>query len=627
MHRNDIPKNEEFDRLNNLVNSSVTEERQIEDINALSALIRWHIRRGLPAWAGPRIMESQSADVLATLAKHGKFIDQITKNKHVTISVEDSGRLVMLLQDSFLETGILNADRDFLKLIREIQFDLNNWNKKKSAVVDMLHKCELLEVLDLGEANDIESTRAILKKMPKLSSLKCLNLNDSYVTDEEIFILSINPSFENLTTLMLGKCQIGDQAIFALSDSHHLSKITHLELNDSNITNMAILRLATKSNFANLAHLDLGGCNIDNQAILALANSPYLSNLSFLNLGNCRSERSLSINDDSARIIADSPYLNNLTHLHFGDSYVADAGLAALANSPNSANLVSLSLTESDDDVCDFEGMIGDGFIQLASSPNFLKMKHLEIGGRNMQGEGILSAFAASPYLSGLKSLSLELDGNIEKVELINLVNSLSLSNLELFNLQLSDVDDIKNNDEVAKNLANNPSLQNLLSLTMRQVGDSGIAAISQSPYIRKLQNLELADGNIGDDGIKSFVNSEIMSNLELLDFSYCKIGDEGIKALANATKLTNLIGLKLNNNIFGDEGIKALASSQTLVNLKHLDLDGCKIGDAGLMALANSADLLHLDKLILSDTPNAAEILKKSPYLTRCEILLTRSC
>ena len=68
-----------------------------------------------------------------------------------------------------------------------------------------------------------------------------------------------------------------------------------------------------------------------------------------------------------------------------------------------------------------------------------------------------------------------------------------------------------------------------------------------RSPYLKKVEHLNLVDNRIGDEGAMALANSDNLSNLNYLHLGGNRIKSEEAKsALKNSSKLTKLEKLKI---------------------------------------------------------------------------------
>lgn len=124
------------------------------------------------------------------------------------------------------------------------------------------------------------------------------------------------------------------------------------------------------------------------------------------------------------------------------------------------------------------------------------------------------------------------------------------------------------------------------LKINQHRIGNDGLAALVQQPWMDKVTWIELMENEIGPSGIHSLTQSPYLRNLKVL---------------------------VLHRNPLGDEGVAVLAQAQNLPALQRLGCRFCQITDRGVDALLSSA-LPQLRAINMGDnpiTPGAYERLK----------------
>jgi uncharacterized protein (TIGR02996 family) len=221
-----------------------------------------------------------------------------------------------------------------------------------------------------------------------------------------------------------------------------------------------------------------------------------------------------------------------------------------------------------------------------------------------------------------------------------------------------------------AAGLAGSPALARLRGLDLGgwPLGDLGLQALAESPYLANLHALGLADcvlrvtedsplldllsrlprlialnlsdNTVGDVGLAALADAPALSGLRTLRLAGQNeipfrdlIHAQGAAALAVSAYLTQLTELDLSGNAVGDAGLRHLANSPALQKLKNLDLGNNgigEIGDAGIEALAGSDRLQQLTVLALGQNPlgiPGARALAGWPGLARLEVLNLQQC
>jgi uncharacterized protein (TIGR02996 family) len=202
---------------------------------------------------------------------------------------------------------------------------------------------------------------------------------------------------------------------------------------------------------------------------------------------------------------------------------------------------------------------------------------------------------------------------------------------------------------EHAKQLANVPPLKQIRSLDLEdgnRIGNLGLEALAESPYLPNLRSLKLGGNGLGpasvralahsktidklmlldlhrndlfDDGAEALATSEQMKSLENLRLGYTQLTDAGVSSIANSPYLNQLWFLYLSTNFIQSEGAISIARSPYLRDLEELYLDYNQIGNEGAIALANSRMLANLEVLYLRRNgigDKGGHALASSPYL-----------
>jgi uncharacterized protein (TIGR02996 family) len=138
--------------------------------------------------------------------------------------------------------------------------------------------------------------------------------------------------------------------------------------------------------------------------------------------------------------------------------------------------------------------------------------------------------------------------------------------------------------------------------LKLYQVGGL-MAELSASPYLARLQVLDLEKNEVGDADLEALARSNGLGELASLLLWSNHVGDGGVRALA-AAELPRLARLDLSANSVADAGAEALAVSSLLKRLTMLDLSSNQIGDTGARALADSSRADRLEWLALARNP-----------------------
>jgi uncharacterized protein (TIGR02996 family) len=135
-------------------------------------------------------------------------------------------------------------------------------------------------------------------------------------------------------------------------------------------------------------------------------------------------------------------------------------------------------------------------------------------------------------------------------------------------------------------------------------IGHVAAELVGGSPHATALTHLNLSDCVIGPVGATALARSPHLRGLVYLDLGGwdCTpanlIRDAGARALADSPFLTRLEHLNLMECVITAAGVAALAESPNAAGLTHLYLSGNRLGAAGLRALADSPHLTRLVRL-----------------------------
>ena len=108
------------------------------------------------------------------------------------------------------------------------------------------------------------------------------------------------------------------------------------------------------------------------------------------------------------------------------------------------------------------------------------------------------------------------------------------------------------------------------------------IASLTASPYLARLESLDLGGNGLGDDEATMLSMAAHLGGLKSLLLRENGIGDAGAAALARSPHLAGLAVLDLAGNRVGTAGATALAASAHLGSLARLDVTGNPVDDGG---------------------------------------------
>ncbi len=141
------------------------------------------------------------------------------------------------------------------------------------------------------------------------------------------------------------------------------------------------------------------------------------------------------------------------------------------------------------------------------------------------------------------------------------------------------------------------------LGLYGNRIGDTGAAALAQSPHLAQLEALDLSENGLTDLGVRALL-ARPWPNLRTLDLrGGAAITGRSAAFLARARGLPALATLDLSDNRIDGPGVGALAQSRSLRALADLRVIGNPCGDVAARLLAGSPLLARSTTLDLSRT------------------------
>jgi uncharacterized protein (TIGR02996 family) len=214
-------------------------------------------------------------------------------------------------------------------------------------------------------------------------------------------------------------------------------------------------------------------------------------------------------------------------------------------------------------------------------------------------------ALAGAPWLTSLRHLRL-FNVSLEAVGAQALAASRGLSNLESLDLGWGSYTLNRVGPEGAAALAGSASLGGSLRrlvLDHNDIGDAGLATLSRSRSLARLELLSVKANGIGADGLRALAAGEGLPSLTRLELSFNEaISAEGVAALAASPRFARLETLWLRRcPHIGAEGARGIAESPRASSLRDLNLLSCKIGRGGARAIAESPYLSGLRTLEVS--------------------------
>ncbi|EFC43269.1 leucine rich repeat family protein [Naegleria gruberi] len=428
----------------------------------------------------------------------------------------------------------------------------------------IFEKFKNLVDLDMrGIALDRECVEIISKcdelKLSTFSFQKCDNVDD-------INLLS-SKAMKNITSIYCGP--ISNEAITAMCQNMRLKK-----LKIYGITNASIQIISESENMSLLETLVLLNNRIDGTGLLSIANSKFLNNLTELNIAACNPVL------DPFKELMKSENLKKLKTLQINNTLLTNEHVKAIAQ-------------------------------------NLSELTCLEVHGSKIRQNDI-KTISQSPAMRNLTELRVT-SNNIGDEGLISLANSDNITELR----SLLCFGSIITTDAIAT-MCLSTNFANLTDISLSEVSNDGVRCLTQSKHITKLEKLYLCKGSIDVNGCEMLSMCENLVNLKFLLIGSNPLGDEGVYALVNSPYITKLLDLDLFSVGLTDEGVKSIVQSNNLIHLEKLFLASNNITDIGAELLAVASNLKKLKGLHFTNNPITQvgkDALTNSISLKRCNI------
>jgi uncharacterized protein (TIGR02996 family) len=387
--------------------------------------------------------------------------------------------------------------------------------------------------------------------------------------------LAANPHLAGLRSLDLETNGVRPKGVAALAQAEQLAGLQRLRLYSNHLGDVGAVALAKAPWLANLVHLDIGDSGAQGEGLAALIGSGRLRGLKTFTLDN------LSLDETGARALATSPDLGGLTFLDLRCTRLEGSALRILAESPF-LRPQQLTIEDSCYPRDDSRGKL------LAGSPLLGSVRELTLtAGLGQRG---VRWFLASPRLAQLECLVLYAETGDVGCEV--LAGADHFANLRILALQGENI-----GPRGAAALARSPHLGRLAALRLHgKIGPDGVVALAQETGLPNLEALELDVANAGARGMKALAASPLGARLKRL--SMRGLGDRGVAALKHLPKGAALTDLDLESNGIGPAGAVSLAGCAGLSGLQRLNLRFNQIGDRGIAALLGSPHLAQLAHL-----------------------------
>ena len=232
----------------------------------------------------------------------------------------------------------------------------------------------------------------------------------------------------------------------------------------------------------------------------------------------------------------------------------------------------------------------------VASSGNFGALRELTALS-DRASEEFLHQLESAPFARHLHTLSLT--GQPELASWCacqNLMHGLrSLSLISYVRLSEADMHALAHCEQLA-------TLEHL-SLIDCQVDDQRATLLASSPYISKLQTLELPLNPIGSSGLNKLTSSKLIDGVRMLDLVGSRASASVLKRLGASKKLGQLEEISLHATSDGadDAFLSALAANPHVTSLRAIHANNSAISDQTVQALAARTDLGQLHTLLAS--------------------------
>ena len=290
--------------------------------------------------------------------------------------------------------------------------------------------------------------------------------------------------------------------------------------------------------------------------------------------------QSLPLGDEGVAALAPS-LGEGLESLELVDVYCKGAGAAALANSPCLGSLRTLDLSGNRIDA--------DGFVRLAGAA-MPRLEALDLSGPNvnpyywfvgqqpMTDRGAV-AWAESVSLMGLRSLRMA-NCYLTDDAMRAVFRSPRLRGLKTLDLSHNSFSDGAISEAVVGSALWNTLVE--VGLNDCRLDDAAVEALARVREATELRSLELAYNSVGPRGATALASWPALAGVWRLHLHDNFIGDDGLIALTQSPYLGRLVELDLEQDCwnsrtftFGDRAAQAFADSPTLTRLDAL-FSGC---------------------------------------------------
>lgn len=202
------------------------------------------------------------------------------------------------------------------------------------------------------------------------------------------------------------------------------------------------------------------------------------------------------------------------------------------------------------------------------------RLRHLSSSWPFLYDGKQLSSLA--PLVRSIKLYRREEHGNREIRTIVKSELAQSLTHLTVFRSELTNMS--------FKAIADSPYISRLQYLEIKKtvMSEVDIERLFQTKGLPNLKALKLIDIGLRHDWLHPISQLTPFASLESIDFSHNVLGSEGLIMLCHTPWLACIRILELRANYIRDDGIIALSKSRYLKKLKLLDLSGNPLTEVG---------------------------------------------
>lgn len=339
---------------------------------------------------------------------------------------------------------------------------------------------------------------------PQLRGLRSLTINFAQAAGW-VAPLVDRRAFPQLTSLRFCSANLSDETLRPIFRANHWEQLRDLDLNGNQLTLNALAAALCGPLLPGLTTLDLSSNSLRGESLtasvstvgplsmrsLTLRNNPLglpgirllaspdlFPQLQLLDLSAAQLER------EAIRRLTQAPFWPNLLDLLLDRNPLGDAGVRPLVEGTPPTDLRMVDLSDT--------GIGPEGIRLLAQWPGLLPVRGLALSRTPLGDQGLMT-LAQSPYTQGLLILDLsqcQLNGH----RIQDFFQSPLMGQLRALNLG-----DNPLADDTAQLLAASPQCHRLVALQLdrTRIGNLGVRALLESPYLSELRHLALPTGGL----------------------------------------------------------------------------------------------------------------------------------